>query len=98
MSLLALLSYKNKQKKSLKVDVSSFDIILKDYNFDNNQDDDLDNLTSFLNQKVEPVEQLLKTEDKPNIQVISIINHDVDISNNSDVEEDSPFNDSENEN
>jgi hypothetical protein len=99
MSLLSLLSYKNAKRRNPKVIEASFDDLLKDYNFENNQDDfnqdnfnqdDLDilsglNLTETTEiTKLEPV-----IESKPDT---------TDISNNSDIEEDSPFNDSENEN
>ena len=85
MSLLALISYKNKQKRlyNPKIIEESFDDLLKDYNFDIDNSDTSDisiNKTTITN---------IENNQRLKLEELNV--------SNSDVEEDSPFNDSEDE-
>jgi hypothetical protein len=88
MSLLALLSYKNKQKRVYhpKVLEEAFDDLLKDYNFDT----DISGISILDTKKDNKIAEIniLNLENNQRLKLEEV---------NSDVEEDSPFNDSENE-
>lgn len=88
MSLLALISYRNKQKRlyNPKILEESFDDILKDYNFDTN----ISTLDTKKNNNIDKT----TTTNIENNQRLKL--EELNVSN-SDVEEDSPFNDSEDE-